>query len=124
LELLHGVLRQGNRNKKKCSREGTKMTFTPSPPPNPPPRAEAEAAAEHEHRTEAAEAGADADGEDPYGPVGDLQAALASQLEHQRIQARAVERAGEPAVARPHTDEVLEEFAAARLDERRRRGRG
>ena len=64
------------------------------------------------------------DGEDPYGPVGDLQAALASQLEHQRIQARAVEVAGEPAAARHHTYEVLDEFAAARLDERRRRERG
>ena len=64
------------------------------------------------------------DGEDPYGPVGDLQDALASQREHQRRLARAAERAGEPAVARSTTDEVLEEFAAARLDERRRRGRG
>ena len=57
LELLQGVLRQENRNKKKCSRAGTKMAFTPSPPPNPPPRAEEAAEAEHEHRTaEAAEA--------------------------------------------------------------------
>ena len=62
LELLHGVLRQGNRNEKKSSRAGTKMTFTPSPPAKPPPRAAPEAveAAAREHPTaaEAVAAGA------------------------------------------------------------------
>jgi hypothetical protein len=51
---------QQRRNKKKCSRAGTKMTFTPSPPPNPPPRAEEAAAAAREHPTAAAAEGADA----------------------------------------------------------------
>ena len=60
LELLLGVLRQGNRNKKKCSRAGTKMTFTPSPPAKPPLRAEEAAAAAREHPTAAEAVAADA----------------------------------------------------------------
>ena len=60
MELLLGVLRQGNRNKKKCSRAGTKMTFTPSLPAKPPPRAEEEEAAAPANRTAAEAVAADA----------------------------------------------------------------